>query len=98
MVGEPVPVPPLEAALAVKDTGGRIIPNQSPRLPRDAESLDVWGFRDSGFRVLQNGSVILTGSRYALSGMELPDLLPWMRKIFGVDLPIHDTHDSAYPP
>jgi alkyldihydroxyacetonephosphate synthase len=84
--------------LAVKDTGGRIIPNHSTCLPRDAESLDVWGFRDSGFRVLPNGSVTLTGSRYALSGMELPDLLPWMRKVLGVELPIHDTHDSAYPP
>jgi alkyldihydroxyacetonephosphate synthase len=88
----------LEAGLGLKNTGSRIIPEHSPRLPGDAESLDVWGFRDSGFRVLPNGSVTLTGSRYALSGAELPDLLPWMRKIFGVDLPIHETHDSAYPP
>jgi alkyldihydroxyacetonephosphate synthase len=82
----------------VKDTGGRIIPGHSPRSPGDAESLDVWGFRDSAFRILPNGSVTLTGSRYPLSGTELPDLLPWMRGIFGVDFPIHDTHDSAYPP
>jgi alkyldihydroxyacetonephosphate synthase len=82
----------------VKDAGGRIVPDHSPHSPQDTESLDVWGFRDSAFRILPNGNVVLTGSRYALSGMELPDLLPWIRGLFGVDLPIHDTHDSAYPP
>ena len=46
-----------------------------PTIPKagDEESLDVWGFRDSGFRILPNGSVLLTGSRYALSGVELPE-------------------------
>ena len=32
---------------------------------------DAWGFRDTSFRLLPNGSVTLTGNRYALSGLEL---------------------------
>ncbi len=76
----------------------RITPGDPPAPDETAESLDVWGFRDSGFRVLSNGHVVLTGSRYALSGLELPDLLPWIRSVMAVDFPLTDTHDSAYPP
>ena len=77
----------------------RIIPDDPPGPgPDEEESLDVWGFRDSAFTVLPNGSVVLTGSRYALSGVELPDLLPWIRSVMGIDLPLDDTHRSNYPP
>ena len=76
----------------------RIIPH--PPAPDDDQAIspDVWGFRDTGFAILPNGNVTLTGSRYALSGSELPDLLPWIRRQLGVDFPIEDTHDAAYPP
>jgi alkyldihydroxyacetonephosphate synthase len=76
----------------------RIIP--PPPVPDDdhAISPDVWGFRDTGFTILPNGNVTLTGSRYALSGSELPDLLPWMKLQLGIDFSISDTHDAAYPP
>ena len=63
-----------------------------------AESLDAWGFRDSAFEVLPNGSVTLTGARYELSGVELPYLLPWVRKVMEIELPVADTHPSQYPP
>ncbi|MEP6732396.1 MAG: FAD-binding oxidoreductase [bacterium] len=76
----------------------RIIP--APPAPDDdhAISPDVWGFRDTGFAILPNGNVTLTGSRYALSGAELPDLLPWVERQLGVAIPMSDTHDAAYPP
>ena len=78
--------------------GNRITPD-NPRLEPDAaESLDAWGFSDSAFTVLSNGNVQLTGSRYELSGLELPYLLPWIRKVMETDLPPADTHDSSYPP
>jgi alkyldihydroxyacetonephosphate synthase len=64
----------------------------------DEESLDVWGFRDSAFAVLPNGHVVLSGSRYPLSGAELPELLPWTSRVLGVDLTPDDVHESAYPP
>ena len=66
--------------------------------PDAAESLDAWGFRDSAFEVLPNGNVILTGARYELSGVELPYLLPWVRKVMEIELPVADTHPSQYPP
>ena len=40
------------------------------------------------FIVRADGSVLLTGSRYALSGLELPDLLPWIRNVMGGDFPV----------
>ncbi len=75
----------------------RIIP-PPPAQDDDATSMDVWGFRDTAFAILPNGNVTLTGKRYGLSGLELPDLLPWMRQTLGVDIPVADTHDAAYPP
>jgi alkyldihydroxyacetonephosphate synthase len=82
------------AAPHVRD---RIIPPPPPDHHGDEESLDVWGFRDSAFTLLPNGHVLFTGSRYALCGVELPDVLPWVRRTLGVDFPLDDTHDSAYP-
>lgn len=76
----------------------RIVPGAAPARSGDQESLDVWGFRDTAFRVSPRGHVELTGSRYALSGHELPDLLPWVRRIIDVDLDPQDTHPSHYPP
>ncbi len=76
----------------------RIIPGPPPASDRGDESLDVWGFRDSGFALLPNGSVTMSGDRYALSGSELPDLLPWIKRVMNIEFPLTDTHDSAYPP
>lgn len=86
------------AALVSDDDHDRIVPGDPPHHDGDEESLDVWGFRDSGFTTSANGQVMLAGSRYPLSGTELPDLLPWVRGILGVDFDLEDTHDSAYPP
>ena len=86
------------ALLVSGDIQNRIIPGDPPHDDGDEESLDVWGFRDSGFAAGPNGNVVLAGSRYPLSGTELPDLLPWVRDILGVDFDFRDTHDSAYPP
>jgi len=86
------------SSLASDDVHDRIIPGDPPHHDRDEESLDEWGFRDSAFTAGPNGQVVLTGSRYPLSGAELPELLPWTRSILGVDFDLKDTHDSAYPP
>jgi alkyldihydroxyacetonephosphate synthase len=71
-----------------------------PPAPDDDHTIspDVWGFRDTGFTILPNGNVTLTGSRYALSGAELPDLIPWVKRQLGIDLSAGDTHVAAYPP
>ncbi len=85
-------------SLVSGDVHDRIIPDDPPHHDGDEESLDVWGFRDSGFTAGPHGQVMLAGSRYPLSGTELPELLPWVRGILGVDFDLKDTHDSAYPP
>jgi alkyldihydroxyacetonephosphate synthase len=92
------PALPDGSSLASDNVHDRIIPGDPPHHDGDEESLDVWGFRDSAFTVRPNGQVVLTGSRYQLSGAELPELLPWTRSILGVDFDSEDTHDSAYPP
>ncbi|KAL7930179.1 alkyl-dihydroxyacetonephosphate synthase [Trichoderma chlorosporum] len=54
---------------------------------RDRESDDVWGFRDTSYRANSDGVVEVTGSRYLLSGYELPSLLPWASDVLGIDVP-----------
>ena len=53
----------------------RIHPAHEAPAPDEQESLDVWGFRDTAFRVRPDGAVVLSGDRYALCGEELADLL-----------------------
>src|SRR4051812_1657721 len=77
------------------DLTHRIVPSPPPAETdaTDAVSTDVWGFRDTAFAILPNGSITMTGARYGLSGLELPDLLPWMRQTIGADIQVDDTHD-----
>ena len=86
------------SALVSGDVHNRIVPGDPPFHDGDEESLDVWGFQDSGFTSSPNGQVMLAGSRYPLSGTELPELLPWVRGILDVDFDLEETHDSVYPP
>ena len=70
-----------------------------PEPPRSAgeESLDVWGFRDSGFQVNAAGQVEFRGSRYEISGKRIPNLLPWGEGIFSARLDPVDTNPPHYP-
>lgn len=75
----------------------RIVPEPPVREPADSESLDVWGFRDSGFQVNGDGQVEFRGTRYAISGKRIPNLLPWAEGILGLRLDPFDTNASHYP-
>lgn len=77
--------------------GHRIIPGPPITTDDDALSPDVWGFRDTRFTLLPNGSVTLTGGRYELSGAELPDLIPWVERVMQVKVQ-RTPRVSAYPP
>jgi len=72
-------------------------PEPLPEIAGDAESLDVWGFRDSGFTINENGHVVMRGHRYELSGVELPRLLPWIRETLGIELDPKDVNPGSYP-
>jgi alkyldihydroxyacetonephosphate synthase len=78
--------------------GSFIVPGPPPPLPEsEAESLDVWGFRDTHFDISENGHVIIRGSRYELSGKELPRFLPWVREVLEVDVNATNVHRPQYP-
>jgi len=78
--------------------GSLIIPEpRSAPSEADAESLDVWGFRDTHFDVTENGHVIIRGNRYELSGKELPRFFPWVREVLGIDLNLKEVHAPQYP-
>ena len=65
--------------------------------PDEAESLDVWGFRDTHFDISENGHVIIRGTRYELSGKELPRFLPWVRETLEINLDVKEVNRPQYP-
>ncbi|HKY98674.1 MAG TPA: FAD-binding oxidoreductase [Gemmatimonadaceae bacterium] len=68
---------------------GRIYPGPQKHDPRDSMSTQSWGFQDTTFAVDETGAITVTGDRYpGLSSERLPDLLPWFRKVVGIDFPL----------
>ncbi|HEY0243780.1 MAG TPA: FAD-binding oxidoreductase [Gemmatimonadaceae bacterium] len=52
-------------------------------------STQAWGYEDTTFALDKTGAITVTGDRYpGLSGERLPDLLPWFRKVVGIDFPL----------
>ncbi|HEX5067228.1 MAG TPA: FAD-binding oxidoreductase [Myxococcota bacterium] len=88
---------PSDARPASRFEARRIVPEPPTPLAADAESLDVWGFRDSGFGVDAAGRVEFRGSRYAISGKVIPSLLPWAEGILGLRVDPFDRNVSQYP-
>jgi len=81
----------------MENTATRIVPQAFTPPSNEAESLDVWGFQDTKFEILNNGSVRLSGSRYSLCGQELPSLLPWVSDVMKVSVRADDQNPPAYP-
>jgi alkyldihydroxyacetonephosphate synthase len=78
--------------------GSFVVPEPPrPAADTDAESLDVWGFRDTHFDFSENGHVIIRGNRYELSGRELPRFLPWVREVLQIEVSPKDIHAPQYP-
>ncbi|MFT3743773.1 MAG: FAD-binding oxidoreductase [Pyrinomonadaceae bacterium] len=63
----------------------------------EAESWENWGFRDTSFAINERDVVEITGTRYELSGQELPRLLPWIRETLAINLDPKDQHRNSYP-
>jgi len=78
--------------------GSMIIPDAPPPpSPAEAESLDVWGFRDTRFEINEKDRAIIRGNRYEHSGKEMPRLLPWIRETLKIDLDSRDIFQPSYP-
>jgi alkyldihydroxyacetonephosphate synthase len=75
-----------------------IVPGDPPRDADDRLNPASWGFSDAEFVAQADDTVLFRGSRYTLSGAELPDLLPWARRVLAVDVRFDDRHESQYPP
>lgn len=77
----------------------RIVPGPAARdEARDEERKDGWGFADTRFVVKPSGSVVLTGTRYSISNVELPSLLPWMSATLAAPLSYENRNEPHYPP
>lgn len=63
----------------------------------ERESQENWGFADTSFAINDRDAVTILGSRYELSGKELPRLLPWIREVLRVDVDTSDVFKSSYP-
>ena len=74
-----------------------IVPGVPEIDPADRISLDVWGFSDTHFQINSAGNVELSGHRYALSGRELPDLLPWISRTLQIEVDPSDQYKASYP-
>jgi len=84
--------------LTHKGQASIIYPDAPPApSPAEEESLDVWGFRDTRFDFNENGHVIIRGSRYELSGKELPRFLPWVREVLECDVNPRNINAPSYP-
>jgi len=77
---------------------GRVIPEPPVIAPGDEESINVWGFSDTAFEILDGDVVRLSGDRYELAGQELPDLLGWVRGKIHPDIGADNLNPSNYPP
>lgn len=64
----------------------------------DIESDFNWGFADTTFEARKNNIVVLTGSRYPVSGQNLPNLLPWMSERLNIKLSYLDKNESNFKP
>jgi alkyldihydroxyacetonephosphate synthase len=61
-----------------------------------------WGFKDTRFILQPDRSVTVTGSRYAISGTEMPEFIPFVEEMLGVTIDPHDLKpevaDKPVPP
>ena len=44
-----------------------------------------WGFKDTEFHLNDDGTVVITGSRYQFSGQKMPKFKEWTERVVGID-------------
>lgn len=76
----------------------RFVPPHYDPTGDQTETNEGWGFADTKFVVKPNGSVVLTGNRYNISNVELPNLLPFFSQKIASPLSYENRHPYQYPP
>ena len=56
--------------------------------------LHRWGFKDSGFELTGEKTVTFSGSRYEVSGTVMPDFIPYIESVLGINF---DKKDQISP-
>ena len=56
--------------------------------------LHRWGFKDSGFELTGEKTVTFSGDRYEVSGTVMPDFIPYIESVLGIDF---DKKDQISP-
>ena len=77
-------------------------------LNKEATHLDEttwghrWGYRDTRFVVNSDGSVKVTGARYAVSGYDMPGFIPFLEEVLDIKFDLADVKperaDKPVPP
>jgi len=75
----------------------RFVPPPLTQTPGE-EAPDGWGFKDTRFEAQPSGAVVLTGGRYEISNVALPNLMPWIAKQLAAPLGYDNQHQPHYPP
>ncbi|WP_088241312.1 FAD-binding oxidoreductase [Calothrix rhizosoleniae] len=57
-----------------------------------------WGYRDTSLKISEDRSVMMTGSRYALSGYKMPYLIPYIEELLDIKIEPQDTLSEVSPP
>lgn len=52
--------------------------------------LHRWGFKDSGFELIGEKTVTFGGTRYEVSGTVMPDFIPYIESVLGIDFNKND--------
>lgn len=56
-----------------------------------------WGFKDTRFIVKPDRSAFVTGGRYAVSGYDMPDLIPFAEEMLGIEIDVNDVKPERDP-
>ena len=57
-----------------------------------------WGYADTSLKITNDRSVMMTGSRYALSGYKMPYLIPYIEELLDIKIEPQDTLTEVSQP
>ena len=52
---------------------------------KSQKRLHRWGYKDSGFELDGEKSVTFVGNRYEVSGTSMPDFIPYIESVLGIE-------------